>query len=213
VIAGLDALFTQERLLALLAHALTRLIATDSVAMARLRALRGRVAAVHVNGIAPTLYAAVDGDALILATATARDPDVTLSGRIVDFVEFARARRGAETVPAGRLQISGDLGTAQALQALLDDLDVDWEALLAERVGEVAAHQAGRGVRAATARLTAARTAWREDLGAWLQDEARLLPAPDEVEAFMRETMALASDVERLAARFARLRARGKPQC
>lgn len=208
MIAGLATLFSQERLLTGLAQALMRLVATDSVAMARLRALHGRVVAIRVDGIGPTLFAAVDGETLILATATAREPDVTLSGKVADFLAFVRARRAAETVPAGRLQIRGDLGTAQALQALLDDLDIDWEALLATQVGEVAAHQVGRGVREAGVRLKAAREAWQEDLVAWLQDEARLLPAPDEVEAFTRGTMAFAADVERLAARIARLRAR-----
>ncbi|MEN9726059.1 MAG: hypothetical protein RL434_425, partial [Pseudomonadota bacterium] len=51
--------------------------------------------------------------------------------------------------------------------------------------------------------------ALQADIPAWLQDERRLVPAADEVETLSREGMSLASDVDRLAARIARLRTRG----
>ncbi len=186
-----------------------RVLSTDSLAMARLQGLTGRVIAVQVRGFETTLYMAIDGGTLLLATQTASSPDVTLSGHVSDFVSFAHARQTTQALPAGRLQIQGDLAVAQAIQQLLDDLDIDWEALLADQVGGVAAHQLGVGIRRGVAWWRETWGAMVEDVPAYLQHERRWVATADDVERFSRDGMTLGSDVERLAARIARLRDRG----
>lgn len=192
-----------------LSRAIMQVLRTDSLATARLQSLSGRVIGIRITGFETAVFAAVDEEGLLLARETVREPDVVLSGRLADFAAFAQARRAAEGLPAGALKIQGDLATAQAVQRLLDELNLDWEALLAGRVGEVAARQIGRGVRRGLTWLQQTAEALRSDIPAWLQDEGRLVPAAEEVDSLAREGMTLASDVDRLAARIARLRTRG----
>lgn len=208
MIPPLTAWLSDARLLAWLSTALMRVLNTDSLAAARLHELEGRVIALQVTGSRSILYAALANGNLILATDAMREPDVTLTGRIADFAAYAQARGNAQAAPAGKLQIEGDLATAQATQRLLDDLAIDWEALLATRIGDLAAHQVGRGVRRGLAWLREARAAWAEDIPAYLQQERHWVPTGEEVEALTRDGMALLSDVDRLAARVARLRER-----
>jgi len=208
VIERLRALFDHGQLLERASRLIMHVLATDSLASARLQELAGRVVAIHINGISTTLYAAVSAEDLLLATQSAREPDVILAGSLADFAAFARARQGAQTVPAGKLQIQGDLATAQTLQRLLDELDLDWEALLAARIGDLAAHQIGRRVRQGFAWWRESRSAWAEDIPAYLQHERAWLPTPGQIENFAREGITLSSDVDRLAARIARLQAR-----
>lgn len=205
---GLRSLFNEDQLLERAARAVMRVLATDSLATARLRELAGRVIALQIRGFDTTIFAAVTDSELLLATSTAREPDVMLAGKLADFAAFAQARGSAEAMPAGKLQIQGDLATAQAVQRLLDELAIDWEALLAEHLGEIAAHQIGRGVRRGLAWFRDARAAWIEDIPAYLQHERQWVPTADQVEGFAREGMSLGADVERLAARIARLQAR-----
>ncbi|MBM4228884.1 MAG: hypothetical protein FJ164_14265 [Gammaproteobacteria bacterium] len=209
MISRLPELLSQEQLLMGLSRAVMRVLQTDSLATARLHALAGRVIGIRITGFDTAIFAAVDDEGLLLARETLREPDVILSGRLADFAAFAQARQGSDAMPAGALKIQGDLATAQAVQRLLDELNLDWEALLAERVGEVAARQIGRGVRQGFAWLRGGAESLRADLPAWLQDESRLVPAAEEVETFTRDGMSLASDVDRLAARIARLHKRG----
>ncbi len=191
----------------------TRLVATDTLAAARLQELNGRVIALRLHGREVALYATVDAAGLVFATSTIREPDVSLEGSITDFIAFARARHAAQAVPAGALRIQGDLATAQLVQSLLDDLSIDWEELLAQPFGDVLAHQLGRGIRHGLRWLGEARRAWAEDLSAYLLDETRLVPTTHEVEDLTRAGMRLVSDVDRLAARVERLRARRDTPC
>ena len=208
MIAPLTSMLNQAQLLVRLSTAIMQVLNTDSLASARLNELAGRVIALQVSGFSTTVYAALDRGCLILATSAVREPDVTLTGRIADFAAFAQARRNAQTMPAGKLQIQGDLATAQAIQRLLDNLAIDWEALLATRVGDIAAHQIGRGVRRGLAWVREARAAWAQDIPAYLQTETQWVPTAEDVEALTRDGMTLVSDVDRLAARVDRLRAR-----
>jgi len=93
-------------------------------------------------------------------------------------------------------------------QRLLDELALDWEALLAEQVGEVAARQIGRAVSSGVVFLRALGEAFRRYFPAWLQDEQAVVPSAEEVETFTRQSMSLGSDVDRLAARISRLQGR-----
>lgn len=200
-----------DRVLTRIAGWLTHLLNTDSLAAARARELAGKVFALNLTGIETSLFIALDDNGMVLATTSPRAPDVTLSGSVSDFVAFVHARQTQGGAPAGKLQIQGDLSTAQQLQRLLDQLDIDWEELLAMRIGDVAAHQIGRGVRGARDWFSTARVAFEEDLTAFLQQERRIAPSPREAESFVRAGATLAADVDRLAARVAQLRARKPP--
>lgn len=204
----LSDLLSREQILMRLSQAIMRILRTDSLAMARLSELEGRIIALRVTGLEFEIFAAVDGDGLLLARSAPREADVALAGRLADFAAFAGARADREAMPAGRLRIQGDLATAQAVQRLLDELALDWEALLAEQVGEVAARQIGRAVSSGVAFLRALGDAFRRDFPAWLQDEQAVVPSAEEVETFTRESMTLGSDVDRLAARISRLHGR-----
>ncbi|MGH8595836.1 MAG: ubiquinone biosynthesis accessory factor UbiJ, partial [Gammaproteobacteria bacterium] len=138
-------------------------------------------------------------------------PDVTLEGQVKDFVAFIRAHHAALGVPPSQLQIQGDLATAQLVQALLDDLSIDWEELLAHYLGDIAAHQVGRGIRHGLQWLSQARAAWAEDLNAYVVDETRLLPNGREVAQLAQASTTLVEEVDRLAARVERLLQRRKP--
>jgi ubiquinone biosynthesis accessory factor UbiJ len=195
------------------ASATTRVLATDALAAARLSELQDRIIALRLRGQELALFATVDAGGLLFATSTPREPDVSLTGSIGDFIAFARARQGAQPAPPGKLQIQGDLATARLVQSLLDELAIDWEELLADSIGDVAAHQVGRGLREGLRWLGEARRAWREDLTAYLLDEKRLVPTSHEVEVLARESANLLSAVDQLAARVERLRAQRERSC
>ncbi len=194
------------------ARLLNALLAHDEDTRGRLRALAGRVFAIELRGPGRTIYVLPGAAGVALAATPPRPPDVRLAG--TPLALLALARRSPDRAPAGAqgVDIAGDLAAAQALQALAARIDIDWEELLARRIGDVAAHRLGRLARGLRAFVDESRTRLAEDTAAWLRDEAELTPDATTVEEFMAGVDAVRDDVERLEARVRRLAAaRGTP--
>jgi len=84
-------------------------------------------------------------------------------------------------------------------------MGIDWEEVLAQNIGDIPAHQAGRLLRGSLDWIMSTRGKLREDIGEYLQEEVRLLPSRNEIEAFMDDVSKTRSDVDRLEARIQRL--------
>jgi ubiquinone biosynthesis protein UbiJ len=188
-----------------LSRALSRLLASDADVAARLARLAGTVIEFRLRDTPVRVHVRPTADGVRISTAHEGTTDVRVSGRLSDFIAYARASRRGDPLAAGRIEISGDLAVAQNVQALLAALDIDFEELLSDAIGDVPAHQLGRFARAAGGWTRAVGAKLERDLAEYLQHEARLLPQRHEVERLGRAIRTLAADVERLEAR---LRAR-----
>lgn len=197
-----------EALFDLVAGALQSALADEAAVSRRLAALEGRSVAIGLRGTERRVHLRFTGGRMERAEGQAGDADVHITGGVADFVAYVRASRRGETVGAGRIEISGDLQTAQGVQALLGVLDVDLENALAQVIGDVAAHQLGRAARALGAGGRSAALHFERDLAEYLKSETTLLPSRREVEAQARAAFVLADDVARAAARLERLEKR-----
>jgi ubiquinone biosynthesis protein UbiJ len=81
----------------------------------------------------------------------------------------------------------------------------DLEGEAAKWLGDVPAHALGQTVRGVGAWLARAGAALRMNAAESLHEESRALPAPLEAQAFYADVERLRDDVERAAARLARL--------
>lgn len=185
-------------------------LALDPDARARVARLHGAVLAIHITGLDCTLYLVPCGDRLQVQVETGDEPAASISGPPASLAMLSTTA-GTQVLFGGTLRVGGDVAVAKAYKRLFDTLDPDWEEALAGALGDMPAHEVGRfmrGLGAWGARAVAGR---REDLRAWLVDEAETVPARAEVDAWLDAVDRTRADVDRLAARVARLerRARG----
>lgn len=199
-------LLAPQRVLGLVATAINRVLAAQPAAQAELGRLNGRVLDVRVSPLGWRVCIAFEDNGVVLATSTARQADVRLEGSLPDLLAMGRARQRGEPVPAGKVRLEGDLATVQLVQNVFETLALDWEAFLAQYLGDLPARQVARALTGLFAWLDRARAGLERDLGEFLRTETRLLPARDEVDGFADAVMRLATDVERAAARIERLR-------
>jgi ubiquinone biosynthesis accessory factor UbiJ len=185
--------------------ALNGALAYDPGAVARLQRLEGRTLAIVLRQPTWRGLAVVRAGRLELTTTGDGVPDVTIGGRPADFIALARANQRGESIGAGRIEIQGDLAVAQEVQALLAELDIDWEEWLAERFGDVAAHRLGRVVRGALAFGQRCRRDFEQDVADYLRHELMIVPRADELARHGRAVYELADAVERVEARLQRL--------
>jgi len=193
--------------LASLEIALNRYLRLDADTLARLSALSGKVIAVELRGLGVTLHMAPHAGGIQLLGDYHGAPDTIISGTPISLARVGYGEdRGA--LFAGEVEIRGDVTLGQRFEAVLREIDIDWEDQLSRLVGDVAAHQVGRLVRDTLAWGAKGADSLGRDLSEYLQEESRQLPQRHEVDAFLAAVDGLRNDVERLEARVKRLQAR-----
>jgi ubiquinone biosynthesis protein UbiJ len=182
---------------------LNRCVGESTAARELLARLNGTSFAVHVEGLGLTAVLHADGERLRLdSDATAAT--TTLRATPLDLVRLLRAE-GVSGVKRTRADLSGDLEVAERYARMLKLARPDLEEEAAKWLGDLPAHALGSAVRGAGAWLARAAAALRMNTAEFLQEESRALPAPLEAQAFYADVERLRDDVERAAARLARL--------
>ena len=141
------------------------------------------------------------------ALTGARVPSATLSASVFDLLRLARASDLA-TLRGTDAEITGSPEVAERFAKLLKLARPDLEEHAARWIGDVPAHALGEAARGAAAWLGRAAKALRADASEFLQEESRALPAALEAQAFYTDVERLRDDVERAAARLARIERR-----
>ena len=182
---------------------LNRCIGESTAARELLARLNGTSFAVHIEGLGLTRVLHADGERLRL-DSDAAGATATLRATPFDLVRLLRAD-GVSGVKRTRAELAGDLDVAERYAKLLKLARPDLEEEAAKWLGDVPAHALGSAARGARDWLTRAGAALRMNAAEFLQEESRALPAPLEAQAFYSDVERLRDDVERAAARLARL--------
>ena len=183
---------------------LNRCIGESTAARELLARLNGTSFAVHVEGLGLTAVLHADGERLRV-DSDALGATATLRAAPLDLVRLLGADGGVSGVKRTRAELSGDLEVAERYAKLLELARPDLEEEASKWLGDVPAHALGEAVRGARAWLERARGALRMNVAEYLQEESRAMPAPLEAQAFYGDVERLRDDVERAAARLARL--------
>lgn len=195
-------------LLAAVETAFNRYLALDPENAANLSRLQGKVIEIELRGMRRSLFLLPQTDSVMVLGDYEGDADATISGSPIALMAMHHPGNRSRSLFSGEVEIRGDIGIGQALQRILDDMDIDWEEMLSRYTGDVVAHQLGNLVRGANGWLRRSAGVLEQDVGEYLQEEARSLPPRLEVRDFMDDVDAARSDVDRLDARVKRLEAR-----
>lgn len=180
----------------------------DGDALPRLHKLHGKVIEFHITGLDIHLFFMPTDDpvnAVTIMTDFEGDADVTIRGAALALARLSRAEDSGKATLEGGIEIDGDMRTGEAFSRILRDVDIDWEELLSQAVGDIVAHQAGQFTRETKGWLDDTAQAMRMNTTEYLQEESRVLPADAEVAAYLDAVDTLRMDADRLDARVQRL--------
>jgi ubiquinone biosynthesis accessory factor UbiJ len=189
-----------------LGRRLNRLIDESTPAKDLARELEGLSFALEVEGPAVKCVL-VAHDGRLALEADAQAPTAILRATPLDLLALAR-RNSVASLRSTSAEIRGDLQVAEKFAELLKFARPDLEEELARWIGDLAAHEVGRAARGFAAWLKRAGAALAMNSSEYLQEESRALPAALEAQAFYGDVERLRDDVERAAARLARLEQR-----
>jgi ubiquinone biosynthesis protein UbiJ len=186
------------------ATVLNRGIAASSRAQALCERLEGRALAVHVEGLPLKFVARVASRQIALLRAGEVVPDSTVSGTPLSLLALA-GPDSERQLRSSAVTVSGDAEIAQSFQELLRAARPDLEEELSRLIGDVAAHQIGNLVRAASGWGRKAAETFTANVSEYLQEESRDLVTRTEIEEFLAGVDELREAADRLQARVARL--------
>lgn len=184
-----------KKIIPLFVHVLQHL---DQQAWAPLAPHLDKIVCFHIKGMEPLAFKIVPEGLQLVSDEQA---DVTFSGPLSAFISFVLTQKLSHQ----ELHIRGDLDCAKAFYDVWQHLDIDWEGHLATLFGPTLASGLFQLMSQTKQWLQGTWQARQQDLGAYLQDEIKLLPTKIEIEQFYKEIDILRDDVERLAARIKRL--------
>lgn len=191
-----------------LQRVLNRYVSESTAARDKVRALEGSSFAIEIAGTGLTLVLSAADGALELAPRAADAPTARLRAAPLDLLQLLRSGGAAAGMRRTSAMISGDLHVAESFGQLLELARPELAEVLAGFVGAVAAHEIDRASRGALAWLARAAESFEMNTAEYLQEESRALPAALEAQAFYDDVERLRDDVERAAARLARLERR-----
>lgn len=190
---------------AALEAALNRYLSLDPRAAQRMGAMQGRVIGVAVEQLGLRIYLLPGADGVQVLGRSEQAADTVLHASPWALWQLARGDEAAPMMLRQEIRIEGDTQLGQQFRTVLEDLDIDWEEHLSRVLGDVLAHQIGRGFRAGRRWSADTARTLEQDLSEYLQEELRVLPAEPEVQAFMDDVDRMRADVDRLEARLRRL--------
>ncbi|GHD72786.1 sterol-binding protein [Luteimonas padinae] len=197
-----------------LESALNRALSLDDDTRQALSRLDGRRVALHLASPPLAMSIRVDGEALRVGPADgAGEPDLavrtTLGGLLGQLRGLLAPGDDHHATPSGRLRIEGDAELARALQRLAQRFDPDWQRPFVAAFGEVVGVQVANAAASALKGARRAGQGFASTAAEYVVEESRDVVGRLELEAFHDDVDVLRDDVERLAARVARLAVAG----
>jgi len=200
-------------LLMALESAVNNSLAYDPATQQALRALDGKVLHIACSLPPQSVYVLFVGEHVELWSLFEGAADTTLSGSASAFLQLWRARGKPTALTESGVTLTGDTDVMQQLQAISAQLDIDWEALLADHTGDIVAHQLGQAMRGAGHWLRSARREAERLVSEYLQYENRSIPTRHDVQRFCDEVDDVVLRMDRLQARLdALLASRQEPR-
>lgn len=184
--------------------ALNRALALDEDTRTALAALEGRQVQLHLQSPPLALAITVVDGALQVGPASG-EADLSVRASLSALLRQLPPLRRDDAAPVGQLRIEGDAELARRLQKLAQGFEPDWAEPLTRVFGDVLGMQMANGFAFALRRAKTAAQGFASDSADWLTEESRVVVGREELAAFHEDVDAIRDDVERLAARIARL--------
>ena len=188
--------------------ALNRALALDPETREALRALDGRRVVLRLSAPALAMQVRVAGERLEVGPVADDEPDLSVKATLGGLLSQLPFLRNDDAPPVGKLRIEGDADLARRLQKLAERFDPDWQQPFVRVFGEIAGVQIANAVAAGLRHARGAAGAFAANAAEFVTEESRDVIPREELNAFHDDVDTLRDDVERMAVRVWRLRAR-----
>lgn len=192
-----------NRLLSPLETVINRALAKSPATALGLRALANTCVLLDTPIVQVKLH--TDGTKLHLFNNSLQRPDAKLTATPITLARLLVTETETELLESREITVGGNRDILSSWLTLFRELDLDWEALIADHLGDIPAHLVGQTVRSGSRWSRNFNNALLGNIEEYLLEEARLLPTRSEQKYQRQQIRDLASEVEALEERTRRL--------
>lgn len=199
----------QQSLIIPIELAINKALSLDPATQTGLEPFQGKVLALKLvstkrSSVLTTFVRILDNE--ICFSLTEDMPfDACLEGTLSHFTALALSDNKSDSLINSDIDLSGDSEFAIALTGLIENLDLDWEALIAPLTGGIVAHQLGSGIRSMMRWSKQALSTQKTAVKDYLETETGLLAAAAEIGSFANQVDEAKLAADRLSARVEQL--------
>ncbi len=179
---------------------------TDSV-KPHLEKLNGQVVELNVEGAGLSFKVSIANENILIVDEE-MPPTLIIQGSIQDLASLIYYARRRESIPAGCVDLSGDLSAMQALQDLISNAGSGYKEVLSQAVGPVIAHRLIRTYESITHAASKKSDGVATQVKDYLLYEKNLLPSNLDVMNLERDTYELLDGVDSIEIRLNRILAK-----
>ncbi len=178
----------------------------DDSALIKFEKIEGKIICFHITDIDLDLYffPAPSGIQVLGNYPNTEEGgvvDATIYGSMIDLIRLSTSKDSGEAMLKSDVEVDGDMRVAEAFSAVLREVDIDWESLLSNLVGEFFAHKAAQAGQYTSSWFSDNANTFRNNTAEYLTEESNLSPITLEVHHFIDQVDTLRQDVDRLDAR------------
>jgi ubiquinone biosynthesis protein UbiJ len=184
----------------LLETLLNQALHLDPFSLEALGKLSGKIIRFELSGIELNLTLFPDEQGIVVFSDYEGEVDVCIAGAPFTLLRLLRQR---DVILSDELEITikGEVSIAQNLLLILQGLNIDWEGLLAKRLGNVPAHKLSAVFHWGQNSVDKQFHTFQHKLSKSLQEKTGYLPSRAEIGIFSRAVDTLHDDLERLEQR------------
>lgn len=195
----------QQSLILPVELAINTMLSHDPATQAKLGRYQGKVLALSIFMPTPTkaatLFVRVLEGELSFSLSEGMHFDACLTGSLSDFISLALSSNKSDRLINSDIDLSGDSEFAIGITSIIENLDIDWEALISPITGGLVAHQVGSGLRSLISWGKTVLSTQQVAVKDYLETEAGQLASSEQVDHFANQVDEVRLAADRLAAR------------
>jgi ubiquinone biosynthesis protein UbiJ len=184
--------------LPIIESAINHLIENDPLTQQKFNTLQDKVFVVHITDFNLKLFMQIQFDSVCLYSSWPSQPHTTISGTLIGLISTAANQASTDALFTHSVTIQGDLRAGEHIRNILSQLDIDWEHLLAQRIGNSASRHTVKAFGHAKQFIQSAHSSLHHQLHDYLHKESHLCVTPQETQEFKQAVRTLRQDMERL---------------
>lgn len=180
---------------------LNKALMLDPASKQKLANLRGKIFSINCTKPECSIIFTVLDDGFLLSSVTVDEADAEISASADALLKLLLAKDKNNLIRNADIQLKGDVSSIQELQAILFELDIDWEYQLSKVIGDIPTQVLSDGIEKLKKFISYSASSLAMDIDEYLHEEKNIVPTIGELESFYQRIEQLSLRIDRTGSR------------